>query len=1058
MAVLISHAYSPIARKFATRAELVPGCVCEASAEDRTVHFCPNQGNQWYSIHMVDEIKQLTTFRKNQKDYLVVLLDKEIVIVEVAEKSHPKGVSDRFNVHNVSVPLDNVKGIPESLETEPFLKTYFLHDSHYLLMHRYTDFIMTLNLSSILKDNENLSHKRKKAHDINVSPESFWIGELNVLLLTITLELPTLVLLTRNVDFRYTVRFYSLPLPENCFSLLCIWNIKGIPSHIYSVTDGVVVVSNSEARYITQTKKDIAYNEDKCENLVSSSADGSGATLSLWPLAHIISDCRFNCSVAIDRNRQLLINDRGDTFILYLDVTSSRQNVHVKEFRMIHLGKSSIASSVALLEPNKFLASSSVAPNVHFRILQTLPHIDILKTDTGSLPVLDIKLRSNGLTKEGIIVRGGFHFGELTLLPTTGFIARNSKSVHVHSRVNSFQLSKEGEMLLAHLFQNEVQVQDYIYPEFTPKPGKTDVKKWLSKGTDTIVWNFEGMSIKIRNMNPSFFLFAKSGSDEVIVELEEAAQVSDVTWHNRTNTAFVTLFSGKLGVAYLDSENTSFEWIDLPFTGKSSLACYQVSVYQYAVFVLGINGQLYQQLRFELGETVSNFRAPNLPNAGPYRLTHSCQGSEGPIYIYDEYNVFALSNPDNNPFFTTEKVLETDKAIFNCEALELDNHRLVILFANGVLSDFRIDCEIPEKRYRSNSLIKTAVNVLDKYLVALELSESKTANKSHKEHISKLVLLDWRTLEVLDEYEAPHLDNYVDICLITSSLWTKGDLIVVAANSGAEPEKLLPFFNVKNGKFSGPSFCNVAGVFPKKAQFTKISCYNDNLQLVGTAIVNVVLTRSSDGVLTWEAAHASLRSVYFVGVDTAINSQFSVFADARLGVLISRGSDKPIYNFQLQYVPFFVTSIALLDSRQVLVYGDSIGNIAGVTFGSLERSLEPDAELLGKTLVIFAGNIGGCINVITIAQEKPLRLLVGTSTGKIFRLTEVEDIDEVTHNKSESVVSLVSSWKQPARLALNNDEPTHNFYTPQESYLSDGQKEHLLMKSAVCLFEVKQSL
>lgn len=984
---------------------------CLLTADGSTINVWTIRDEKPYlhlltQINLDDSISQLCTFPQEDRDWIIALVKDQVIALKVHDDlSHSKTI----------IPIDMVLGHLSALDTGPIMMSYTALDQFFLMIYRHSGFVSLLNLSLILFPCPSKPRSKRKREPDNPRAKTFKFGDITVVLMTLLKgNEPLLAVLYRDVDFFYSLRYYKLDMHlDNLIVEKQMEVFQGAPTHVYTASRGVVVVSDTKVWYFPPPTKQVTLESSAGDSVfpVTLNKLQNVITLNTSSLSKKLLGCKMNCSTTIDEKRQLIILDRGDALLLYSDIECLTALDKVVEFKIVELLKVTIASEVIHLRDNVFFASSKLSRSVLFRILPKPPYIGILETISDCLPILSVMGVPNRYGTSIAIARGGFSSGELSII-SPFFSAKHVNSVSVSPEANSFEIFHKAKSTWLQLWALESPLNEYYSsslakvakPESSPiNPLRSqDYNSWRINDHETISVS-KGAPIKM-----------EYNSHQVV--LTDFDQVSDLVWsRDELMIVFAALWNGKL--AQIKFDNLGGDIIsqsDLPFTGSVSLVHTQTLNHSNVLVALSSDGILHQMVFNDHRKLLcSTLRLP-IKKGSFFRVSKPTKSS--PLFIYNAFEVFKLARPANSFFFEPHSVLQSKLPILSCQA---DQHCIIVLFTEGTLSRFEIINKAPSLSYFSSKLIKTLETYSDEYILALEVEERPNQSTGRIDYISFILLFDQRSLKLLDTYQADPKDKFVDICVMDINLLENQAPIIVVANSGGPAQRLLPVFHVKDGKLSEPEYYKMNGCFSRNTSIVKFSRHNQRLVLVGTSITIVELD-SFNSSRSWNGSTLAGNTGMYFGVDIAINEFCTVYADVSRGIFFSCEFGSTFTPLQIKVAPNFVTAIALFKHKPILLYGDSVGNVGGVSI-DLKDAKQNLGPLCGqKTEQLFAFNVDSAVNSLCIILESPICFLVGTTTGKLFEIRDLT-LPKLILESLEQGQDL-TSWKTLDKTSMDVDD------------------------------------
>lgn len=991
--------------QFARRVQLLPDTNYLVTAEgNRLIIWTLNEQRPYLvsasSIVLGSRIAHLTSYYYlGQKERIVALVENELVAIALNED---------FTHSKVTIPLAVVRGALGVLETGLLLYCYRSDEVDYLVLYRYAGFITIVDLSLALEPKRD---RVKQKNFKDRTSKTFCIGEFTVVLMAIVGSSPHLAVLYRDVDFNYSLRYYALLKSSNTLTVTRqMETFQGVPTHVYALKNGLVVASDTKLFFFPAPSKTVTLSEHAGDTTLSvtTSKVQKIVTLNMSELSATYLGCKFNCSTAIDDKRQMLFSDRGDTLLVYLETRASSSEVEVIEFKVVALQKSTVALLAAHLGQNIFFASSTVSRSILFRVLQKSPFIDVIETVANNLPVISISTIPSGYSHDLLVARGGFNSGEINIISTAKTTAKHIKSISVCVDNNKLDLAKIGSYRIVRLKAEGVIGECYDFPCLHKKQDIPFIKDSEAKPSKEGVWRFGSVSIKFDKEQATI----RNAQQTQTVDLPGFCEASDVIYvDNGGKSIFAALWEGR--VIQIRLKKQAEVVLDpliksrLSYGIRTRLALIKTSNNSFVLAIL-FHGSLLQ-IEFENHQRgLETSREP----VSVLGFLHFFQDEapEQTIYMHDAFRLYRFERLENSCFFEPRVILRSKSSILDCKSS--DPH-LIVLFSNGVLSHFELESELPYASYFSNGLIKNAVPVGEKYIVGLELEEKPNRMTGRIDISSRLLLFDQCSLRLLDLYLAPD-KLIVDV----SAFGIIGDSTFVTAYSNVSAETTILVHEVKDDKICSPYHYKAKGAFPTSNSIVKMSVFKRHIALCGTSMIklSVGVTTSDGEPRSWVGKTFTSQKEMVYGVDAAFpgNGDRVFYADLSRGIFASQKESDTLFPLPLVNPPSYVSSLAACHEQNILIYGDSMGNIAG-TF--LTSRLDQDSFRCNR---LFSVNIDDPINVICMVLEAPLCLMVGTVSGRLLKFQEADitpsdgcDLLEKFFLSCPDLSFRLHSWRNP---------------------------------------------
>lgn len=982
MPLIVSHYGQPGFCDKGIKAELLPGLHCVVGF-DRNYLGVWNLTNEKPFLELATRIPIddrrfapiVTTARHNDRDLVILSYSEELLLFTF---------SDMWSYKVFTIPINYIEGF--CMTRDPVLHTYVFRGMSYLVIFHQGGFLTLVNITLCLEPAKgDTAEKRRKAtrryRTVNV-------GDLTLQLMSVIGKGSNiLAALVRDIDYYYRLRFYELLMEAETLPILFETNtFQDAPTHVYSHSDGAVVLSDTKAWFHAHPTNSLTVSKSAGDSSFPVTQNSpKTAVLDLSALSSRFLGSPVRCSTRIDEKRQLIINSEGETFIIYLDVTSESTNVEIVEFKVVYLNKSTDASSVTLLDGNVFLASSNYSQSLIFRVLQQAPFIDILLTISDHLSIMKIDTIPKSYSSDFLIGRNR----EISHISTSEYVAKPKISVAVSLDADRLSLTDDSSSI--QLFAGNCFIENLSSSSLVVD---LNVVSTISDSKDSDyekVWSFGDTVFKLKRLQSLVLLSTLCVKKVVLTGMDE---VSDLSYNKDSRTVHITLWNGFfLTIKFNDGTFTLFEE-RLPFEGHSSIACVNYDSEKYLVVVVHEDGRVFQKF-FENDEYVGSNLICAKREESLFRISGARAGEKTALYIFGKRNVFRMTQIKQTYFLEPHHVLETEIEILDCKILlKPEGEELAILFVNGILSTFAIVNEAPLISYYPKRSLNTFVKLGDDFVIALEYKSTPNQATGKIDVLNYLVLLDQQTLQVLDTYMAPAGDHYTDLCVLDSKTPKKDEYIVIVGNHCSSSLRKLPYFVIQNKQISSPQYFEVSAKGLKDGfSIETIFSSNGRVFLLGFLVVEAILVTNKLGTKHWQ-----ILSVVndIMGQAISGNSKFTAIADCSMGILVSKegNHDYEMLSFSMDFTPFdsnnftMVTEIVLLKSKPVLIYGCGTGRVGGCTLDSEGSIIDPKDP---DNVLSFSFTLDCPVKSICVVQESPLCLLIGATTGQIYKAQEVEE-------------------------------------------------------------------
>lgn len=886
-----------------------------------------------------------------ETDHIVALTESSLYFVRLSK--------NRLRMY-ASCAFTHTKGHAAVSEIPPILLTCPSPAGCLLIVHAFSGFVSVFNVEHMLRGSRGKACPHK-IHSIGA------VVAVLMAIVSIREHGPGLAVLYRDIDFHYSLRVYSIPtLPDAAMTVLRQMELfSSAPSLVVSLRGSALVLGDANAWFFPLSAADFSVLDSETDVIYNRLR--SIATIPVPLLAPNRIGARISCASVIDDLRVLYITDAGTTMMAYVAISGSANHT-LRQAKIIELGPSTIAHSVVHLTDNWFYASSKTALPVLFRVLPTAPHIDIIQSLESLAPVLDIAQIDGPSGADLLVTRGGFKGSVVEKLAFQPYLLKLLELEEVGAEtvfIEAVDPSKKSR-------GTSVLMKSGVCFKVSLHLPRLETKTQLDHGVIELIQDL-GVSVQ--------FTSSASGQKSTIQPIPGFDQIA-ATLHEITATdsrVHMTLWDG-LYCCYSFSKSGVKEVTRMltPLTESLSIAIHDLGKPLAIIILLDTKGSLYQI-------SANGQNVLDLKLAGTRGDFVMCSDAST-IVIYDECSLLSLHKRPDSHFLYPSHIHSFRHSVKQCVLVDSQNvdsslqskddqSHLFVLFKAGI-SHYAIEKGSPlESCYASNALITRCIAMHGKHIVALLLTSKPNPKTGLMERLPTLLLLHAHTLELLHEYKPKAPINYSDICRFKHD-----QMSMIAACSDTS---VVQMFRIKQNKIEPVDTSFRHQQTSSTFSPSRIASFDDRLFLTGD-FNEVLRYRAQDNSWARMIVGEGAEGVY--GVDVALGPYFSVYADAIRGLFSVEDFDKnpdilnPIRGKAIEatYTPCFVTCVAVLRSKPVLLFGDSVGNLC-----AMERGKS------GSFTELFATNVGEQINCITIANDEPLVALVGTVTGLVLKIQDV---------------------------------------------------------------------
>lgn len=893
-------------------------------------------------------------------------LDGHICVLQRNQVTHLTMTADKF----VTVSKANIENFKVDQQPYNYKSILAVGMGGYYLIHRYPGLV---SIVSTVSTNQGPNTRTKKK-----STRAFSIGT-NIIerICFVTRSERTFAVLSRDYEFNYSLRYFTVDEEMSALSLsprLC--DFKEAPSLLFRAAGGVIVASDLALYFFPDGEATLDDNagsptypvsRNKLKNVITLDLTGGGAPYrGLSFTAHtLIRDLNHDSldqrKTARFEERHVLINDKGETLLVYIKTSQSATVNTTHDFQIVPLAKTTIACDLVQLDSNVFFAASRLSTSVMFRIINRPPYIDVCAKMTSTPPVLDIAICEEDFHEKLLVALGGFHSGQLEYLSGESCSVVQTTTLGLAFSAVSATLLNETQSHLIFQLLDLTSTQSYILDYSTYQITELrmlpeNIPLCASIDGEAVAW-MEGNVLYCEDQTYT----SKELSDPVSLCALQYESHLDVLVCLSNNYSFhLRLLGSKLQLLNMCKETQ---------IGTISGALLRIAGEQEPlVLIASSSGTLTQ--RFGREKTRGHFEeTASVPEVQDW-LRMKTFGLVDPIVsIFDSHRVWTLTVVEGAKFAERTLVLASNEPISDCfvvgdnklgRVLSVHETRCILLQYAQIKAHDRL-----RDVYNSENAITNFLS-FDEYVVAAELQICTGLKGVSRQSVLHLYN---KGLKLLDTCKLPPGAKIGSMCDLTlrSELC---DLFLVADNG----TKTLFSYAIVNDKLTccdKTSYDDLAEPGHKLRRFNSVQqlhLTDEELIIVGDRILEVDL-EVDDHSFFWRLIHYLPSLPLPIAIGRVVTLDF--LADGVSGIMSVR-NDKWTSLTKSPFDPTFVTAMALC--YEYVFFGDSIGNFAYFSVHSAE------GEILG------AINIGEQINVIRVEDNRELKVYIGTASGGIYSL------------------------------------------------------------------------
>lgn len=919
------------------------------------------------------KIEALLKVSLGDREGLLVYVQGEIHLVKYAESE--------LQVSHCAL-LDIKPVFQQRLESGPGFACFQNGTHNVALLHVFQGFLTFIDLDRILHK----SNKRKKG------PVS-WTAAIGFMVVKdlcwVSLDALTVALLCRDMEFHYSLYYYEMDMEAGTISSKQLkHHFSESPALMFPAVGGVCVASDYSLHFFA--KHEPTDHTEKCHILKSLgntrvvldlTLDGLNPLEMAWQAHTIVDDQGSGDDNQTERH--LLVSDSGHTVMVYLQVTNNFLQTNIMDFRFISLGKTTIASRLIHVESNVFFASSALSQSVLFRVLPRNPHIHIFGYIAASPPVLDMVISQESTDDVLIVAQGGFYSGELERLSTRTTTVKSIKKVvlpHLALLAEYRGMTRDGLKFTTTAFDKS---NDYIL-KLDAEPDLQHISAYDVKLLGSVSTKTPDGTVVSASGNLLYYdlesLEIPGLVDPMAIQILQGKRSTDIV---------VCLSENELYTVRYDTDLTLVMNQKVPFTGPVSVGLHSVNK-ELLVVAVSNAGEIYQLC----GEETNVSRLPKIDG---WARVKSCGTRNPKLLLLDSKNIWVLARQRTGKFLTSNLIYSSRERISDCFIVGDDHEGTLVVFhgtASASVVEYHsppLDDRVMCKYYSRNTVLKTLKIAGSDDLLTIELEMDISSGKLVRRTILKLFNAQDLVLKLT--YVPLNVSNYSDLCEVFIPDEDESSIVlpvfVVANNSDGSLEtfflKKKKIILHKRVPYQKLAMETAGGHKPAIRAVQAVKFKRGDLTLVGDRILKLKLDCDGDSI-SWVPIGDHIVS-YGIGYEEI--QGVGILADAVSGILVNNESPEfltPHFEAGL-FKPFFPTALAAIESKNLVVFGDSKGNLAAF-------QITKTSEASVRAHVIFATNIGEQINVIRAVDGDVPSVTIGTVNGAIYTLEDLSELEE----------------------------------------------------------------
>lgn len=935
-------------------------------------------------------ILHINTFtHKNLKnEALLILLEDELKILHYEKEF-------QF-IH--SMKFDKVD---QNFAINPIFQIDQLH--HTLVVHLFEGFIHIFNVNDDfdLKNNTVSVKRIKKGPSKKKTMELFTFNTHFFDFVVIDVRvLENLIVLYRDFNYNYYIRVYNSE-----FQIIRQFNeFIETPVSIIPFKNGFFVLSDNHVFYYTiRTGISIKYS-------LEAGVEASSSANCL--VKRINNFSIFNHYQVIDDERILIINNSGQSSILYVNSDHTDTSITFQTVTLIQLGLTTIPSSINYFD-GLFFVASKLSQSLLFRVNNSEPYIDIVQYLCGSLPVLDINYTYND-NLELLVCQGGYESGE--------FCKISNRSLYLKEDVQIL-LESTGKLVNLELGLMVVNDQSCQYVDTARLIGETSGKSPDKLSPDILEvsvvgerleitknivkygdWKFEGSVQKYRIIDQGMFSFYSDNKitiydGGIFQEISLTKEISDydIIKVGQEFLVLVSFWDGEYLVYLANDEECEIiiQEESSPFHITQCLVESYTTTECKVILINSNNDLIVKKLNFRKFSIDFTKKMYHFPG----KAIRMIKG-DGKIMLFND-KIYEFN----------DKVYCLNDKVGDIEDARFFEHRLVVAYQDH-LSVFKV-LPIIDTVYSTMFNLKSVI--VDRYSVLLSLDMSVDEySKTYQILLAnyKMDVLDVykfeELLEVIDILPIPQIDydtvNVEDMKLVSRVNFPKNAFLALCKGSAK-------LFTLKKGKIvflNDITFENTDKVTFKEMKEIKVFDLNKMTFLV-SGMENFFLRPKT--VQVWEVLSFHHKSPIY-SIANGFTDDYLVFGDVMKGLTVFQHKGMTFSKPKTFLGTKFLSDMVI---NEEIICVDSYGNIQGFDMNFQQVISYNLGETINTIKKIqpplieedFASKFGG-------PRESDLALpkaLLGTNHGGIYQLSEITGETQTILNQcNDELISFKQSF------------------------------------------------
>lgn len=738
----------------------------------------------------------------------------------------------------------------------------------------------------------------------------------------------------------------------------------------------------------------------------------------------------FQCHIVIDTNRIILINNRGETFLLYIDIFSAtRSSAVVNNISMIMLGFTTVPLSIHHLNENFFYVASRLSQSLTFEILPQQPFINILEFYETSTPILDIQPIRDSIDGLWFLsCQGGYESGEFRRISNSDKLF--DFKLQFQTRIVAKQLKiMDNELYIINPESKQCQLvtidEKYKYKFKSHSNDALFKTKDLQINSNSVTFKghliYKGPVLIYKVTDDGYSIIMNTKEIQVFINdtlaqvINVNDEVSDFDMLKVFNSYIlvVALWNGSF-LVYDGSGKISSE---TKLTDTAITSCCIIPVSSTTLWLLFVtsNNQLFEiYYNYETNKQDPNRLKVTNFSGIPLKFK---KHTEHEYFLFNNKSIYILTSGIQNQLFPIMEFSESinDICVYN-------NHLVASLNDNDIhVYSIKAKSEI----IYSNDFNMKSINI-DSYSIILSSRNALFDNINNYGRNCFLKLIDLRTMQCVHQlnYSDQMPVEMVDILPFHRTIF---DIDNEDGESKVNNDVFDSDFLLPPNSFLGLCNCNQNDILRlyqidnnQIVELNKIKIQglkdasqlsNKSIKLVDAKALIFLITGTlnffvqAKTIDEWIVIPDSILKSSIYSISSGITSDHLILADVMKGLTaykfqVENATLRLNKDSQINYIDTdFITSFVTVGDTIILT--DSLGNIIGLEF---------DGNMKNETILF---NIGDAINVIkpipasqakldfTLQVDKshieplttPLAVL-GTVNGGIYVISLLNDVDQ----------------------------------------------------------------